>query len=78
MKNQEQTFPPKQDAFPRGLEERLIRLPEVTNRVGFQKSTIWARIKDGTFPKPYKLGARISAWKLSEINTWIEEQVVSL
>jgi len=58
--------------------ERLIRLPEVITTVGFQKSTIWSRIKDGTFPKPYKLGVRISAWKLSEINLWIEEQTAEV
>ncbi len=45
----------------------FLRLPEVKTRTGKSGSTIWAAIKDGTFPKPIKLGPRAVGWIESEI-----------
>lgn len=36
------------------------------------KSTWWAGIKDGRFPKPVKLGPRITAWRAEDIRRLIE------
>lgn len=36
------------------------------------KSTWWAGIKDGRFPKPTKLGARITVWRVEDIRALIE------
>jgi prophage regulatory protein len=46
---------------------KFLRLPEVEDRTGKSKSTIWAAIKSGTFPKPIKLGPRSVGWVESEI-----------
>jgi prophage regulatory protein len=51
----------------------LIRLPVVMSRTGISRSTLYALIKDGRFPKPVKIGARMSAWVETEINQWIED-----
>lgn len=32
------------------------------------KSTWWAGVKSGRFPKPVKLGPRTTAWKVEDIN----------
>ena len=37
------------------------------------KSTWWAGIKQGRYPKPVKIGARAVAWRVSDIRTLIEE-----
>ena len=37
-----------------------------------RKSTWWAGIKDGRFPKPVKLGARITVWRVTDIRSLIE------
>ncbi len=37
--------------------------------------TIWRWVKQGHFPKPYKLGPRTTVWSATEIDTWIEAQV---
>ena len=34
-------------------------------------ATIWRKVKEGTFPKPVKLGERITAWKLEDIEAWL-------
>jgi prophage regulatory protein len=39
------------------------------------KSTIYEKIKEGTFPKPLRLGAKSVAWIESEIDAWISECV---
>jgi len=36
------------------------------------KSTFWARVKDGSFPKPYKLGRGITVWRRKDIRDLIQ------
>jgi prophage regulatory protein len=47
---------------------RLLRLPEVLARIPISKSTWWAGVKKGAFPKPRKLGARVCAWREQDID----------
>ncbi|WP_246499010.1 helix-turn-helix transcriptional regulator [Microvirga soli] len=35
------------------------------------RSTWWAGIKDGRYPKPVKLGPRITAWRVEDIRALI-------
>lgn len=53
---------------------RLLRMPQVIERVGIKKTVIYERMKAGTFPKPIKLGSA-SVWLDSTIQAWIEDQV---
>ena len=54
-----------------GHSQRLLRLPEVRNRVGMSRSTIYRKVADGTFPHPRKLGPSIVAWLEEDIAYWI-------
>lgn len=36
------------------------------------KSTWWAGIKEGRYPRPVKLGPRITAWRVEDIRALIE------
>ena len=55
----------------------FLRLSQVKGRVGLSKSSIYARIPQGTFPKQVKLGfgAKASGWIETEIDDWIEQQI---
>jgi len=55
--------------------QNLKRLPDVLNRVGYSRSTIYQLIAEGKFPKPINLGARAVAWLESDIDSWIAERV---
>ena len=44
-------------------------------KTGLSRSTIYEKIKDGTFPKPVKLGPRAGGWFDSEIDAWLEERL---
>jgi prophage regulatory protein len=35
------------------------------------KSTWWAGVKDGRFPKPVKLGPRITVWRAEDIRSLV-------
>lgn len=39
------------------------------------KSTWWAGVKDGRYPKPVKLGPRITAWRVEDIRKLIDQGV---
>ena len=51
---------------------RLLRLPEVMDRVGLRRSAIYQRMSEGRFPKSRTLGARCSVWVEAEINAWVQ------
>lgn len=47
---------------------RLLRLRDVLARVPVSKSTWFAGIKAGRFPKPVAVGERARAWREADIN----------
>ena len=48
-------------------EEGFVRLEQVLEVIPVSKSTWFRGIQSGRFPKPVKLGARASAWRVNEI-----------
>ncbi|SVC00489.1 uncharacterized protein METZ01_LOCUS253343 [marine metagenome] len=66
-------------------QKRLIRLPEVMNRTGYGRTTIYRKMEDGDFPKSVKLGgppkdpnafdSRAIAWIEDEVDQWIESTI---
>jgi prophage regulatory protein len=56
---------------------RLLRLPEVMDRVGLRRSAIYQRMSEGRFPKCRTLGTKCSVWVEAEINEWIDSIVCS-
>ena len=57
------------------FQHKLLRLPQVKSVTGLSKSSIYARISEGTFPKQIPLGPRLVVWVESDIQNWISEQV---
>lgn len=52
-------------------KERILRLPNVMKRTGDSRSSIYLKIKEGSFPKPISLGTRSVGWLESEIDAYI-------
>lgn len=50
---------------------KMLRLPEVMERTGLKRSTIYKWLNEKSFPQPVKLGARLIAWREAEIEEWI-------
>jgi predicted DNA-binding transcriptional regulator AlpA len=51
------------------LRLRAILAPH--GPIPVSKSTWWAGVKDGRFPKPVKLGPRITVWRAEDIEQLI-------
>lgn len=54
---------------------KMLRLPEVLNRTGLSRSTLYLRINEGTFPKPVPLGGRAVGWPADEVDGWVESRI---
>ena len=50
---------------------RRIRLKEVMELVPLSSSTIYARMKAGTFPRSQDLGGGVVCWREQEILDWL-------
>lgn len=62
-------------ARPVSFNDRILRWPEVENRLGICRSQAHLLISKGEFPPPIKLGVRASGWLESEINAWLKSRV---
>ncbi|MBF9059046.1 AlpA family phage regulatory protein [Rhodobacterales bacterium HKCCSP123] len=58
----------------RGARVRLLRRHEVEDLTGLRRSTLYDWMKRGEFPQPVKLGARIVAWRESDVIGWLESR----
>lgn len=56
------------------VARNLIRLAEVQKRTALGRSSIYAAIASGTFPKPVKIGSS-SAWVDVEVQAWIDLRI---
>jgi prophage regulatory protein len=54
---------------------RMIRWPEVHDRVGYCRTNIYYLIQSGDFPAPIKLGSRAVGWLESDIEDWINSRI---
>lgn len=61
----------------RGVDStyRVLRRREVEQRVGMARSSLYAAVARGEFPRPVKLGGRSVAWIEREIAEWIAARI---
>lgn len=58
------------------MEYQLIALSELRERgIRYSKAQIWRKVKDGSFPKPVRLGANRVAFIQAEIQQWIKDRI---
>lgn len=57
------------------MKYSILKLPALQNNTGLSRSTIYALISRGEFPKPVPLGARSVGWLSSEVEDWIESRI---
>jgi len=64
-------------------ETGYLRLPQIIGNpkaeppipaiIPISRSSWWAGVKSGRFPKPIKLGPRTTAWRVEDIRALIQE-----
>jgi prophage regulatory protein len=52
----------------------FIRLRDVLKIIPFSRSTVWRKCQSGDFPAPVKLSERITAWRVTDIQTWLDSK----
>jgi len=56
---------------------RLKQILAPRGPIPVSKSTWWAGVKDGRFPKPMKLGTRVTVWRVEDIRVLIADGVAT-
>ena len=51
-----------------------VRLADLRPIIPLSDSTIWRRVRAGTFPAPVKLSERVTAWRADDVRRWLDEQ----
>jgi predicted DNA-binding transcriptional regulator AlpA len=58
---------------------QLVKVEQVARILCISKSHVWAQVNDNPdFPKPFKLSAKQTRWKLSAVDAYIESRAISL
>jgi prophage regulatory protein len=52
------------------INDRYLRRSEVERIAGLSRSTIYRRIEQGTFPRPYVVGAGAVRWRETDLVSW--------
>ena len=55
-------------------EGRLLRIEEVEEITGLSHSTIYRKVKEGTFPPPVRVGKRAVRWREWEVREWVRSR----
>lgn len=57
------------------MSNKILRLPAVKSKTGLSRSTIYARVSQGTFPAALTLGPNTVGWLEAEVERWIQSQI---
>ena len=49
----------------------ILRLPQVKALTGLSRSSIYAAVKAGSFPKPFRLGPRAVGFSAGAVEAWV-------
>ena len=55
-------------------QDVLLTRPEVERRTGLSRSTIYRKMRDGTFPVPLKVSARAVRWRERDIRAYVDSR----
>jgi prophage regulatory protein len=53
--------------------ERILRIKEVMARTGLKRTTLYAKINHGTFPRQLRISERCTGWRQSDIEKWLRD-----
>lgn len=59
------------------MAQQVLRLPQVIERTGLGRSSIYAGVKTGSFPAPIPIGPRARGWLASEVDEFIAARVAA-
>lgn len=51
---------------------RVVRLPKLIELIGLSRSSVYAAMSRGEFPKQVHIGRRAVGWRIRDIQQWLE------
>lgn len=57
------------------MANTILRLPDVKQKTGQSRSTIYEKIQRGEFPAPVKIGERAVGWVEAEVDAWVGDRI---
>ena len=55
--------------------DRIIRIKTVMHRTGLSRSTLYRKIRDGSFPSQIKISIHGAGWRESDVNRWVASPI---
>ena len=55
-------------------QDVLLTRREVERRTGLSRSTLYRKMRDGTFPVPLKVSERAVRWRESDIRAYVDSR----
>ena len=62
------------------MSQQIIRINELATTplkqglLPVSPATIWRWVREGKFPKPFKIGQRVTAWNLASVQEFIAQR----
>lgn len=62
------------------MSQQVIRINELAStptkpgKLPVSPATVWRWVREGKFPKPFKLGESVTVWDVAEVETFIKQQ----
>ena len=62
------------------MSQQVIRISELAStpakpgRLPVSPATVWRWVREGRFPKPFKLSDRVTVWNISDIDAFVARQ----
>ncbi len=56
------------------ISNNLLTINQVCKKLNRSRVTLWKWVKNGTFPKPIKVGNRTLGWKEDVFDKWLDAQ----
>jgi prophage regulatory protein len=66
------------------MSHKVIRISELAStkqksgKLPVSHATIWRWVKEGRFPRPFKLGGNVTVWNLEEVDAFVLSSKVGL
>ncbi|MGF7149409.1 prophage regulatory protein [Sphingomonas zeicaulis] len=71
------TTPNHQPERIQNMSMRILRMPEVRNKTGLSRATIYRKIESGDFPPQRRLSTRCVGWREADIDAWLNDRPLS-
>jgi len=55
-------------------QTKFIKMPDVLERTGMSRSTLYRGVDENTFPQPVKVG-RAAFWIEAEVESWLQDRI---